>query len=361
MKLDLGAWSVDVIQSPAWGDTAAIHTWSSIWNEVPPEFPLQQMWDWPLGDAGASSILLRIKSLEDADVAHIGLRLHRLRALPGAWYLRVPKFGVGIPAWALRATLVAVEHLAAHWFRVARVRVELCMLERPDLLPEIEREARILGFSVLPPLEYQHTLLVPIPRGPAEAEAQIHRNVFKSKRKIERAGHVIRLVDDERYTERLAALFAETMRRTGAQFVAPDMAKVIHTSRDQPDRYRLLGLFNFGAAHPDSLLAFRWCGRAGSYAYDLLAASTRLSDESGQIPMMPSIMLDMFDWAGSLGATHFDFGGVVLDGDPRGNAVAGITRFKMQFGGNVTRVGSDLLIEPRLGWKVLDRIQRMLR
>lgn len=108
-------------------------------------------------------------------------------------------------------------------------------------------------------------------------------------------------------------------------------------------------------------MAFRWCGRAGRYAYDLLAASTRMNEETGQIPMMPAIMLEMFRWARGLGATLFDFGGVVVDGDPRQDVVAGITRFKTQFGGEVTHVGSDLLLEPHVCWRTLDRVERMLR
>ena len=211
------------------------------------------------------------------------------------------------------------------------------------------------------PLEYEHTLVLPLPDNADEASAQFHRTVFKNTRKLERAGHVIRPIVSQHYAERLAALYAETMSRTGARVDAPDMSAVIRSSAEQPDRYRLLGLYRLGVESPESLMAFRWCGRSGHYAYDLLAASTRLADESGQIPMMPSIMLSMFDWATESGATHFDFGGVVLDGDPREAAVAGISRFKMQFGGTVIRVGNDLLLEPRTGWRVLDRAQKLLR
>jgi hypothetical protein len=352
---------VHVLPQPAADDGLAQAAWQQEWQQVSADFPLQQRYDWPLAGEAQQGVLLRLESNEQEEVAHVGVRLHHLRALPGAWYLQVPKLGVGLSDWALQATMPALRELAARWWRVARVRIELCLLDTPEMLPEVEWEAKKQGYIVAPPLEYEHTLVVTLPESADQALTQFHRSVFKNARKLERAGHVLRPITDQRFAERLSALYAETMSRTGARFDGPDIASVIRSAAETPERYRLLGLFRLGVEDPESLMAFRWCGRAGRYAYDLLAASTRLVDESGQIPMMPAIMLNMFDWAEALGATHFDFGGVVLDGDPRGNTVAGITRFKMQFGHNVTRVGSDLLLEPRVAWRVMDHAQRMLR
>ncbi len=362
MQFDLGACQVRLFRAPEADDRVGDKTaWQRAWQQVPPDFPLQQRYDWPMAGSGQHCMLLCLEHRELHDVAYVGLRLHRLRALPGAWYLQVPKLGVGLPHWALQATMSALRELAARWWRVARVRIELCLLNCPERLIEYEREARNQGYSVVAPLEYENTLVLPLPETSYGASAQFHRTVFKNTRKLERAGHVVRPIVSLHYAERLAVLYAETMSRTGARVEVPDMVAVIRSSAEQPERYRLLGLYRLGVENPESLMAFRWCGRAGRYAYDLLAASTRLVDESGQIPMMPAIMLSMFDWASESGATHFDFGGVVLDGDPRGAAVAGISRFKMQFGGTVSRVGNDLLLEPRTGWRVLDRARKLLR
>lgn len=350
-----------VLPQPAIADGGAYAAWQKRWEQVSEDFPLQQRYDWPLGGSGQQSILLCLEPVGQAGSVYVGVRLHRLRALPGAWYLQVPKLGVGLPDWAVKSTMLALQELSARWWRVARVRIELCPLDKPEMLTEFEREAKNQGYSVVPPLEYEHTLVVALPETANLALTQFHRSVFKNTRKLERSGHVLRPITDQRFAERLSVLYEETMSRTGARFDAPDMAAVIRSAAEQADRYRLLGLFRDGVENSECLMAFRWCGRAGLYAYDLLAASTRLVDERGQIPMMPAIMLEMFDWARAMGATHFDFGGVVLEGDPRGNTVAGITRFKMQFGGEVTRVGSDLLLEPRVGWRALNRTQRMLR
>ncbi len=361
MQFNLGTCRVHVFLQPATDDGMAHTAWQQEWQQVSADFPLQQRYDWPLAGAAQQGILLRFESIGQQEVAHVGVRLHRLRSLPGAWYLQAPKFGVGIPEWAVQATMLALRELAARWWRVARIRIELCLLDKPEVLTEFERQAQKQKYYVVPPLEYEHTLVVPLPETADQALTQFHRSVFKNTRKLERAGHVIRPITDQRYSDRLAALYAETMSRTGARVDMPDMAAVIRSAAQRPDRYRLLGLFRLGVETPETLMAFRWCGRAGCYAYDLLAASTRMFDECGQIPMMPAIMLDMFEWAREFGATHFDFGGVVLDGDPRRNAVVGITRFKMQFDGNAVRVGSDLLLEPRVGWRILDRVQRTLR
>lgn len=361
MQFSLGTCRVRVLPQPAADDGGAQSAWQQEWQHVSADFPLQQRYDWPLGGARQRGILLCLEPVGQGGMAYVGVRLHRLRSIPGAWYLQVPKLGVGLADWAVAATMLAIQQLAARWWRVARVRIELCLLDNSDLLAAWEREAKSMGFSIVPPLEYEHTLVVPIPANAEQAMTQFHRSVFKNSRKVERAGHAIRPITDQRYSDRLASLYAETMNRTGGQVDIPDMLSVIRSAAAQPEHYRLLGLFRQGVENPESLMAFRWCGCAGSYAYDLLAASTRLVDDSGQIPMMPAIMLGMFDWAGALGAKHFDFGGVVLDGDPRGNAVAGITRFKMQFGGNVSRVGTDLLLEPSLGWTALDRIRHSFR
>ncbi|MBX9855545.1 MAG: GNAT family N-acetyltransferase [Gemmatimonadaceae bacterium] len=233
-------------------------------------------------------------------------------------------------------------------------------MDDPSTLTEFEAFARSIGFNVGQPMEYEHTLVVPVPASLENAEEQFHRSIFKNARKLERAGHIVRPIDDMVYARRMAALYMETMNRTGARQSAPDMTSVIRATAAQAHRYRLTGLFRLGAVDPESLLAFRWCGHAGRYAYDLLAASTRLVEEAGQIPMMPAIMLNVFEWARAVGATHFDFGGVVADEDQRVKAVGGITRFKKQFGGQEFRVGCDLMLEPRVGWHLLDSVQARL-
>ncbi len=339
----------------AWSSQVA---WERGIQALPEDFPLQQRPDWPTEGRRHDNILLRIESHDDRGVAFVGVRRHRLRSLPGAWYLQVPKLGVGLPAWAVRPALFAVKQLSEQWWRVARVRIELCMLEDPEVLPVTERVAEDLGYTVTIPREYAHTLLVPVPMSNDAAQEQFHRSVFKSTRKVERAGHVLRPIVDLQFAERLASLFSETMSRSGARVEMPDMAAILRCTAANPDRYRVVGLFRGGTVAPDGLLAFRWCGCAGRYAYDLLAASTRLVDDGGQVPMMPAIMLDMFQWAREMGAREFDFGGVVVDADPTQIHLAGITRFKRLFGDRLLRVGSDLLIEPRAVWRTIDRASR---
>lgn len=362
MKLNLGQSRVLVLLPPAEGDHAGQFDWRAVCQQLPPDFPLQQRPDWPLAGARQDTVLLRIESNSSGEVVYVGLRRHRLRAQPWAWYLQIPKLGVGLPPWAVKAALEAVHQLTVRWWRVARVRVELCILNDPSSLPDIEQEGRSLGFSVAPAQEYEHTILVELPEDSRRANPSFHRNVFKNTRRLERAGHVVRLIDEERYSGRLTALYQETMRRTAARVDIPDMAAIVRASSINPNRYRMVGLFRDGRSDTESLLAFRWCGCSGRYAYDLLAASTRLVDEAGQIPMMPAIMLDVFSWARAQGAELFDFGGVVLDEDQRAPNVAGITRFKQQFGGSQVRVGTDLLLHPRptldFGGRILERLKR---
>lgn len=361
MRIDLGRWRISVILPPSKYDAAAAAQWVAAWQDIPLEFPLQQRPDWPLAGTRQDTLLLRIEDTTCDAVAWVGLRRHKLRGLAGAWYLHIPKLGVGLPEWALGATLDAVKELAARWWRVARVRVELCLLDYAGDLADVERRAEDMGFRISNPLEYEYTLLVTLPPSSAEGLTPFHRNVLKNARKLERAGHVLRPITELRYLRRLTALYSETMKRTGGEVDLPDMEAVLRCVVAHPTRYRMVGLFKDGASEPKDLLAFRLCGCAGRYAYDLLAASTRMSDDSGQIPMMPAIMLDLFSWASGQGATIFDFGGVVTGDSFREAQVSGVTRFKMQFGDHVIRVGSDLLLEQKSVWSWLDRAKNAVR
>jgi hypothetical protein len=137
-------------------------------------------------------------------------------------------------------------------------------------------------------------------------------------------------------------LLRETMARTGASIPHVDLPSIVSVTANHPDAFRLVGLFRNGDDAPESLMAFRWCGCSGVYADDLLAASTRWSDEEGQVPMMHAIMLDVFEWATALGARSFDFGGVVLPDVSASAGALSITKFKQQFGGEIAHVGVDL-------------------
>ncbi len=360
MRLFVGEQVVDVIRPPLSRYAGTFGEWRKIWHQLPDDFPLQQRHDWPLRGADAHTILLRVVSEEHEETCFVGVRCHRVRALPGAIYLHLPKLGVGVPHWAISATLAALRKLAEEWFRVVRVRVELSLLGYPERLESVEHRAKALGYSVVPPLEYAHTLLVPLSPSSSGDSQDFHRSIYKNARKIERAGHVLRSIGDQRYAMRMADLYEETMRRTNAQITPPDMRAVLRSAEEHPRRYRVVALFRDASDDPEELLAFRWCGRSGQYAYDLLAASTRLVEDGGQVPMMPAIMLNMFEWAHSQGATAFDFGGVLIGDELHSSPVAGITRFKRQFGGRILRVGSDLIFEPRNAYRLLNRVRESL-
>ncbi|MBL0937506.1 MAG: hypothetical protein IBJ03_01345 [Gemmatimonadaceae bacterium] len=318
------------------------------WWSSYPDFPLHQRSIWPSVRGPEAWRMLRIvPSKKQESTICVGLLVNQLRALPGSLYIRVPKFGVGLDRKMSTIALAALRHIAWRWKRVVRVRIEVTQLERPEDLELICGRAIQLGYWSQSPLEYEFTLISPIPYSVEDGARQFHRSVLKNVRKSVNAGHIVRALTDPRYAERMGTLYNETMERTGAELCAVDMKEVLRSAKNFPESFRVSGLFQRGEGEPESLMAFRWCGVSGQFGYDLLAASTRVEEAGGSIPMMPSIILDVFSWAHSLGARQFDFGGVVHENHPQYSVVGGISRFKLQFGGVVERVGCDLVFEPR--------------
>jgi hypothetical protein len=318
---------------------SALHDEAS-WVHRSSTVPLQQRSIWPSASEGEQWFLLDIVD-EDSGRLNVGLRSYRMRSIPGGRILRVLKFGPGLPTVSLPRVIHALREVAKKMSGVVRLHIELCQVLAPETIASIVDAAERQGFVQTLPREYEHTLLVPL-NGSHGETPRFHRSVLKNARKTLRAGHQVQPISDERFVARLDELLVETMTRGGGRTPSIRMQEVVRRTREYPKNFRLVGLFRDGVYSPSSLMAFRWCGCAGDYADDLLAASTRWSDADGQVPMMHAIMLDILAWAELQGASVFDFGGVVLPDDPRAARLATISRFKELFFGRIERVGVDL-------------------
>ena len=313
-------------------EAAWIHRCSSV--------PLQQRSIWPSASEGEQWYLLDIID-EYFGRLNVGVRSYRMRSIPGASILRVLKFGPGLPITSLPRVIQVIREVANRMTGVVRLHIELCQVLAPETIASVVSAAERQGFTRAIPREYEHTLLVPLAVGLGETP-RFHRSVLKNARKTLRAGHQIQPINDESFVARLDQLLEETMARGGGRVPSISTREVVRRTQENPQSFRLVGLFRDGVYTPSALMAFRWCGCAGDYADDLLAASTRWSDSDGQVPMMHAIMLDIFAWAETQGATVFDFGGVVLPDDPRAARLASISRFKELFFGRIEMVGVDL-------------------
>jgi hypothetical protein len=313
--------------------------------------PLQQRSTWPAAVSGERWHLVEFQHHADGAIAHVGLREYPMRSLPGMRILRVLKFGSGVPPAMWGPVLRALRELAMRWARVVRLHVEVCCLDTPESLPDLRAEGANAGYVITAPREYARTRIVSLSDEAARTSG-FHRSVMKNVRKTLRAGHTVAAITDERFVPRMRSLLVETMQRTSANVPEVDLDGLVRAARAYPGQFRVSGLFRDGVQEPAHLMAFRWCGSAGSYAEDLLAASTRFEDKEGQVPMMHAIMLDVFEWARDGGARQFDFGGVVTPDSPRYATVGSIARFKQLFGGNEHEVGLDLVYvsRPTLSW-----------
>lgn len=303
--------------------------------------PVQQRRTWPSIEAGERWHVLTVWGASGVRFGSIGIRDYPSNSLPGFRVLRVLKFGLGLPEDAIEPVMWGARQFAMSRSRVLRLHLE-AFAETDTLAARINQAAVSLGFVRRDvPREYERTLFVDLQGTDTECFGRFHRMVLKNVRKSERAGHVVRPITEARYADRMAELMHETMARTGAKAETRDWTGVIRATNAAPRNYRLSGLFLDDTGAPESLAAFRWCGCAGLLADDLAAASTRLKGESGGIPMMPAVMLDVFRWARAVGARHFDFGGIVASEEHRYAQLGSITEFKRLFGSDVRTVGAD--------------------
>lgn len=316
------------------------------WLASAPEAPVQQRSAWPALTKGERWHLLTARDSSGRDVASVGVRDYPSRALPGFRILAVHKFGLGVSPEALPLLLVALRDYARSLPTVLRVQVEAFMLDEAEL-DRLSASATHLGFEKLPvPREYERTLVVDLTGSEEEFTGRFHRMVMKNVRKTEREGHCVLPVTDPRYARRMQQLADETMGRTGAQADDISWTSIVEAARENPDVFRVSGLFLGGDRSPEALVAFRWCGRAGAGADDLMAASTRRQGPTGGVPMMPAVLLETFRWARSHGARWFDFGGVVTEDDPRYAQLGSIAEFKGLFSRDMRRVGADFRFVP---------------
>jgi hypothetical protein len=308
--------------------------------------PLQQRSTWPGAHVSDRWYLVEIADGQADGFMRLGLWESRLRTIPGGRVLRVLKFGPGIETERWSTVLLAIKELARRWPMAVRLHLEVCAITAPQSLDLLVEDAMSLGYSRTIPREYEHTRLIPMGGGD-ELQRRVHRSVLKNSRRVQRSGYQVRSFSDERYVPRMRDLLAENMRRTGGLIPDIDLGQVVRATQKYPETFRLVGLFRDDGPQLSALMAFRWCGLAGTYGEDLLAASTRWHDSYGSVPMMHSIMMECLAWTNQSGAHVFDFGGVVPHHDSRYETLGSITEFKQLFGGWNARVGVDLVFDAR--------------
>ena len=298
-------------------------------------------------DIASNRWLLGVRAADGSAECCAGLEVSWSRVAPGFRILRASRLGHGVPAESLPSLARALAQVA-RGARALRLHVELFdpVSSRREIFAAALKNA---GFSLAPnPRSYRRTILVDLQRSDADLLASFHSKVRRDIRALGKGGLVSRPITEPVLAERMNALLAETMGRTGGQFDAMPWSEWISYVRRQPNRALLLGVFRPERSGPDALVAYILGRRHGDIVEYTTAASTRSPEL--KVPLLYAPTWEMMQWARNGGSTCFDFGGVsegsLGSGDPRG----GITDFKRYFSDNVVEIGTEMMIEPsRIG------------
>lgn len=272
------------------------------------------------------------------------IRPRPLRVAPGHRVLRVERFGATVADADLGAAADALARLVRDDARTLRLDVEL-------FSPDAAARAHVAGalaergfHRATVPNVYVDTLRLDLAPGEDALFAALHRSARRNIREVEKQGLEVRPVTDPALAERLDALLADTLARTGGRHVPQDWTGRMRLAAAHPELGRMVGLFRRGRADADALLAFAWGCNHGDHGQYSDAASTRAVDV--RIPLAYALLWDLVCWSRRNGAAWFDLGGVTRgtlgdDGDPLG----GISDFKRFFTRDLVSVGEEWVLD----------------
>jgi len=292
---------------------------------------------------GESVWLLLLRDARGTAVCGIPIQVARPWSLPGAKILRAPRFGHGLPPAVATAACAALADLARRE-RPLRLHVELYVTE-PEARVALSEQLGRAGFvRATETRSYERTIVIDLRPGEDELLASFHRSCRQNIRALAKHGLECRPVDDPGLADRMNALVAEAMGRTGGPRAAEDWGAWLALIRERADLAHLVGVFKSGATGPDALVGLVLGLRHGDTVEYNVAASTRLPGSRAPILYAPTWRL--MQWARSVGATAFDFGGVSSGTVRTSDPVGGVSDFKRSFGGSVVDVGGEFVLEP---------------
>lgn len=300
---------------------------------------------WATSGHAAASWLVAVRDGAGRCRSAIPVAVHRSRALPGHVVLRAERLGPTLLGESGELALDALAAMARSDHRVLRVHAEVFSRDaevRGTLGAQLER----LGFRRAGIARaYDETLVLDLTPDAETVFASFSRLTQRQIRNYTKYRLALRPIVDAAFAERIDALERLAMERTGGRHQARDWTQTIAFSRQHPDLSRLVGIFRCDAEGPESLVGFVWSGWHGDHASYDAGASTR--PPGPNVGVSYPLLWDVILWAKQSGATWFDLGGVTRGSRGSDDRLGGISDFKRGYGGELTRVGEDWVMEPR--------------
>jgi hypothetical protein len=278
--------------------------------------------------------------------ARVGIQVSRSRRMPWLKIARVPRFGRGIPAADRGELLRQMVELAVRR-SVLRLHVEV-WTENVDELEGLESACRSHGFVPSRTRAYTHTVWMDLTPPEEELLSGFHATCRRHIRAPAKKGYEVRRIVTGVALPQLESMFRGAFARTGGQPPEMDWQEFIRQAADDSSDIHLVGLFAVDDTASRNPLAFASAVLHGQVAEYAHAGSTR--DPGVRIPLHYAPTWELMRWAKARGATAWDFGGVV-DSSAPDETRDGIDQFKFSFSQQITRVGSEWVLQcSRLPW-----------
>jgi hypothetical protein len=287
---------------------------------------------------------LEVRNLQDRLVAGFSVTVIPVRTLPGHRFLRLERLRFAPEPGAAEAAVIYLADFARQDWRTLGVTVEIFFAD------ETERRlanAALAHAGFRPARDvrmYTHTLRIDLTPEPEKMLAGFHSTARRHIRAIAKRPVEIRLVEDALLAPRLSAILNETFDRTAGSATREPWGALIEYSRAHPDLARLVSLVRTDRAGSEALVSFALGLNRGDHVEYSTAGSTRPPDL--KMPFGYALAWDLMEWARSVGARWFDFGGIAPDQATDGTR-RGIHEFKRAFGGNVVEVRQTWSLEVR--------------
>ena len=270
------------------------------------------------------------------------IRLDNSRVLMGHHYLRVAKFGEGLPRRAWEPIVEALTRIVREDPCALRLSVRVFSREYPQELGALLER---YGFHREPqPTAYRHTLSIDLrPEEPAVL-GSLNKSARKNLRDADKTSMCVRVLTDDRYAGRITELELRAIRRTQGTSPAQNWPAILSLSRQYPELSRVVGLFSSADnEEPEALLGFAWgCLNATSGEY---RAGGTAHHPGLKVSISHRLLRDLILWSRRNGACWFDMGGVTV-GEPDWHPLHGVSVFKRHFTHHLEDVGEEWSLEP---------------
>lgn len=269
------------------------------------------------------------------------------RSLPGHYRLRITRFGSGRDTEGMAQVLDQVVAWTRSDPAVLSVGIEVFAVDsrHRDRIDGLLAER---GFGLRPSRRrYRWTSRVRLDASEDEVFRSFSGTCRRAIRDPEKRGFRVGRLDDPRWARRMEELWNETFARTGTDAPRRSWPDHLRFAGRHPDLYRIQGTFSSSFPDEGSLVAFACARNNGDHGEFSDGASTR--DAGPGVSLTYAPMWELIRWAGSLGCSWFDMGGVPRERRAGGDPLGGVSDFKRRFTEDVIEVGGEWELKPRTG------------